>query len=140
MPATAFTARAVTTVSRVSWLNSKELFVKKAADGKCDVTTADKMVISVTHGVAGYFAVLRDACPPFEPIQSGNGRYATRDEAVRESVLWSEADHVPLSTKTRERAIELGLLTQSPERQARSVPAASPVVRRTGATDVPEAA
>lgn len=51
--------------------------------------------ISVTQGLSGYFAVLmswnEDGCG-YEPWNTGVGRYATREEAVREALAWAEAE------------------------------------------------
>lgn len=53
--------------------------------------------ISVTQGLSGYFAVLMmwttqdDGCG-YEPWNTGIGRYATREEAVREAREWAEAE------------------------------------------------
>lgn len=53
--------------------------------------------ISVSRGMSGYFAVLMawttqdDECG-YEPWNTGFGRYATREEAVREAREWAEAE------------------------------------------------
>jgi hypothetical protein len=52
-----------------------------------------KKYIGVTSGMSGYFAVLYDA---EGPIQTGIGRYNTKEEAEEEARGWSIADNIPL--------------------------------------------
>jgi hypothetical protein len=57
-----------------------------------------KPYITVTRGMAGYFAVMityEDGFP--EPWETGAGRYATEEEAVQEAVGWARDEDMPFS-------------------------------------------
>ncbi len=77
----------------------------------------NKVAISISMGMTGYFAFMHDNFAPFEPIQSGIGRYRNRDDAVRDAVRWAAADEVALSPETHARAFELGLLADAKDLQ-----------------------
>ncbi len=53
--------------------------------------------IEVDWGGSGWFAVLvvTDDEGFKEPWQTGVGRYATREEAVKEAIGWSISDEIP---------------------------------------------
>lgn len=54
--------------------------------------------ISTTHGMSGWFAVMYWWNPElggfWEPYNTGVGRYATKEEAVREGLDWAEAEEL----------------------------------------------
>lgn len=56
--------------------------------------------ISLAHGMSGWFAVHyadysdMNWCP--DVVQTGIGRYETRQEAIEEAINWSKAENLPL--------------------------------------------
>jgi len=64
------------------------------------------LMVSITSGMSGYFAVLHDEV---EPIYTGFDRCATYDDALREAVCISIAEGVQLSPDALKRATELVL-------------------------------
>lgn len=54
--------------------------------------------ISVTHGGSGWFAVMYWWNPEmggfWEPYNTGVGRYANKEEAIREGIEWAEAEEL----------------------------------------------
>jgi len=43
------------------------------------------MIVTVSSGMAGYYAVVLSTEFDYEVIYTGIGRYATKDEAIREA-------------------------------------------------------
>ncbi len=62
--------------------------------------------ITITEGMSGYFAVCMGWCTEreeWEPLQTGFGRYETREEAEIEAKGWSEAEELAYGfTETKE--------------------------------------
>lgn len=65
--------------------------------------------IAVAHGLSGWFAVMYWWNPEelggfWEPYETGEGRYATKEEAVREGLEWAECTELEFVESEQERA------------------------------------
>lgn len=59
--------------------------------------------ISITSGMSGFFAVHvwlnteeKDLGPFWEPYDTGFGRYATKEKAIEEAMIWARGEDLPL--------------------------------------------
>ena len=68
----------------------------------------NKLFITVSKGIAGYFALLADKDGP---IQTGIGRYKEREKACREARHWAQIEHLPLV------GVSFPLLTEQSQRK-----------------------
>jgi hypothetical protein len=63
------------------------------------MSTARNFRIAVTQGVSGYFAVMiadyEDMDWNADVVQTGIGRYKTRDKAEQEAKSWAEEEEIP---------------------------------------------